>query len=265
VTGATTTTTTTTTTSEDDDDREDVFVGLIVASARVKTYDDERHQICVREEERMTTALVLKHANGKTREYFEVPVAAASGALGEQKRRAVEARGGACDALAWDYVFETYTNCRDMDEATRDWCFELTKTNMQALYEQTWGWNAIEKRRELNDAGARFIVARSASTKLPVAFVHFRFEKEDEHLDAPVGYIYELQCEAAHQKRSLGEILVTLVEKLSKILGMDAVILTVLKVNVSAYGFYTNKMKYAIDDNSPGGDCEYLILAKRFN
>lgn len=223
------------------------------------------------------TALTLGRANGKTREDFEAPVRAASGVLRAQKQREYElhaargGEGGAHDVVSaltsspWDYAFETYASCREMDEATRDWCFELTKTNMRALYEQTWGWNAIEKRRELNDAGARFIVARSASTKQPAAFVHFRFEREDEHLDAPVGYIYELQCEAAHQKRSLGEILVTLVEKLSKILGMDAVILTVLKVNVSAYGFYTNKMKYEIDDNSPGGDCEYLILAKRFN
>jgi len=188
----------------------------------------------------------------------------------EEKKRRKENGGGSWNDLvneefrANEYAFDAYGSWREMDVETRDWCFELTRANMRELYEQTWGWNAMEKRRELNDAGARFIIARSASTKKPVAFVHFRFEKEDDDVDAPVGYIYELQCEAAHQRRSLGEILVVLVERLSKVLGMHAVVLTVLKANASAYGFYTNKMKYEIDENSPGGDCQYLILSKRF-
>ena len=69
--------------------------------------------------------------------------------------------------------------------------------------------------------------------------------------------------------RALGETLVKIVETVSKRLGMDAVVLTVLKENVGAYKFYTEKMGYGVDALSPddgpeGGSSHYLILSKRF-
>ena len=87
-------------------------------------------------------------------------------------------------------------------------------------------------------------------------------------MDNPVGYVYELQCEAAHQRRALGETLVRTVETVSKKLGMEAVVLTVLKTNVGAYEFYTKKMGYVVDELSPDesvdeGSSHYLILSKR--
>jgi len=164
-----------------------------------------------------------------------------------------------------EYELEMFGSFRELDETTREWCFELTRRNMRAMYEMSWGWDAVEKRRELNNGAARFIVARQRETGAPAAFVHFRFEKEDEDVDAPVGYIYELQCEPEHQRKSLGRKLVTCVERLSESEDMDAVVLTVLKVNEAARGFYANKMKYEVDDNSPEEeDCHYLILSKRF-
>ena len=166
---------------------------------------------------------------------------------------------------ASEYELEMFGSFRELDETTREWCFELTKRNMRAMYETSWGWDAVEKRRELNNGAARFIVARQRATGTPAAFVHFRFEKEDEDVDAPVGYIYELQCEPEHQRKSLGRTLVACVERLSESEDMDAVVLTVLKVNEAARGFYANKMKYEVDDNSPEEeDCHYLILSKRF-
>ena len=49
---------------------------------------------------------------------------------------------------------------------------------------------------------------------------------------------------------SVGETL-KIVETVSKRLGMDAVVLTVLKENVGAYKFYTEKMGYGVDALSP--------------
>ena len=165
--------------------------------------------------------------------------------------------------------YEYRASAREMEDEDREWCFDVTKGNMMEVYERTWGWDATEKRRELNNGAARFVLARDAKTRAPVAFVHFRFEKEDEDVDAPVGYVYELQCEPTHQRRALGETLVKIVETVSKRLGMDAVVLTVLKENVGAYKFYTEKMGYGVDALSPddgpeGGSSHYLILSKRF-
>ena len=173
----------------------------------------------------------------------------------------------AVDASA--YAFEFYAGVREMSEEDREWCFDVTRRNVREAYERAWGWDAVEKRRELNNHAARFILAREVRSGERAAFVHFRFEREDEEVDAPVGYVYELQCEPKHQRRALGETLVCVVEAVSKRLGMHAVVLTVLKVNVGAYAFYTKRMKYEIDDLSPDesldeGSAHYLILSKRF-
>ncbi|KAE8607497.1 hypothetical protein XENTR_v10011201 [Xenopus tropicalis] len=66
----------------------------------------------------------------------------------------------------------------DLDQKTIDWAFELTKTNMQLLYEQSeWGWKEREKREELTDERAWYLIARD-ELAAPVAFVHFRFDVE---------------------------------------------------------------------------------------
>jgi ribosomal protein S18 acetylase RimI-like enzyme len=186
---------------------------------------------------------------------------------------ALEARRAAGDdgvRARGRYEYEYRASARAMEDDDREWCFDVTKGNMMEVYERTWGWDAREKRRELNNGAARFVLARDAETRAPVAFVHFRFEKEDEDVDAPVGYVYELQCEPRHQRRALGETLVKIVETVSKRLGMDAVVLTVLKANVGAYKFYVEKMGYEVDALSPddgleGGSSHYLILSKRFD
>jgi ribosomal protein S18 acetylase RimI-like enzyme len=209
---------------------------------------------------------VLDRANAReSAVMIEKMVAIAARAL-EARRR--ETAGGG-EGTTRECEYEYRASAREMEDEDREWCFDVTKGNMMEVYERTWGWDATEKRRELNNGAARFVLARDAKTRAPVAFVHFRFEKEDEDVDAPVGYVYELQCEPTHQRRALGETLVKIVETVSKRLGMDAVVLTVLKENVGAYKFYTEKMGYGVDALSPddgpeGGSSHYLILSKRF-
>ena len=217
-------------------------------------------------------APVLDRANAReSTATIEKMVAIAASAL-EARRRASDgedAGGGGRTTRECECEYEYRASAREMEDEDREWCFDVTKGNMMEVYERTWGWDATEKRRELNNGAARFVLARDAKTRAPVAFVHFRFEKEDEDVDAPVGYVYELQCEPTHQRRALGETLVKIVETVSKRLGMDAVVLTVLKENVGAYKFYTEKMGYGVDALSPddgleGGSSHYLILSKRF-
>lgn len=212
---------------------------------------------------------VLDRANAReSTAMIEKMVAIAARAL-EARRRETNGGGGRTTTRECECEYEYRASAREMEDEDREWCFDVTKGNMMEVYERTWGWDATEKRRELNNGAARFVLARDAKTRAPVAFVHFRFEKEDEDVDAPVGYVYELQCEPTHQRRALGETLVKIVETVSKRLGMDAVVLTVLKENVGAYKFYTEKMGYGVDALSPddgleGGSSHYLILSKRF-
>lgn len=59
------------------------------------------------------------------------------------------------------------------------WAFELTKLNMEDIYDSCgYGWDDCDKREELSENGARFLLIRDvsidSSSKI-VGFVHFRF------------------------------------------------------------------------------------------
>ncbi|NXF77196.1 NAA40 acetyltransferase, partial [Sclerurus mexicanus] len=126
----------------------------------------------------------------------------------------VEAANKLQDPLEAFPVFKKYDRnglnvsieCRrvsGLEPSTLDWAFELTKANMQTLYEQSeWGWKEREKREELRDERAWYLLARDPDTA-PVAFSHFRFDVEagDEVL-----YCYEVQLESRVRRRGLGKV-----------------------------------------------------------
>ncbi|XP_061462278.1 N-alpha-acetyltransferase 40 isoform X2 [Rhineura floridana] len=127
-----------------------------------------------------------------------------------------------------------------LDPATLDWAFELTKTNMQTLYEQSeWGWKDREKRDEMTDDRAWYLIALEDGS-LPVAFSHFRFDVEcgDEVL-----YCYEVQLESKVRRKGLGKFLIQILQLMAN--------------------------RFEIDDTSPsmsgccGDDCSYEILSRR--
>ena len=155
----------------------------------------------------------------------------------------------------------------------RRWFFDLTRRNMFELYERTWGWSNPEKRRELAHSDARFIVAyerdgdgdaaKETMTSwsqpedgsvlegyVPVGFVHFRFEVEED--DSAVTYVYELQVEPRRQRgRGLGTRLRAAAEEaVGASFGLERCLLTVLKVNEGAARFY-ERMGYVPDVNTP--------------
>ncbi|XP_026945834.1 N-alpha-acetyltransferase 40 isoform X2 [Sagmatias obliquidens] len=153
-----------------------------------------------------------------------------------------------------------------LEPATVDWAFDLTKTNMQTMYEQSeWGWKDREKREEMTDDRAWYLIAWENSS-VPVAFSHFRFDVEcgDEVL-----YCYEVQLESKVRRKGLGKFLIQILQLVANSTQMKKVMLTVFKHNHGAYQFFREALQFEIDDSSPsmsgccGEDCSYEILSRR--
>lgn len=173
------------------------------------------------------------------------------------------------------------------------WVFDLTQRNVKAYYESCpgWGWNDSKKRRELEDLDARYIIVTEIAeapaqnetndapntscseaapepvvdSQRPVAFVHLRYEMEE---DEPVLYVYEIQVESSIQGRGVGKFLMQLVELIARRAGLARVMLTSFTANSGANKLYS-KLGYVLDEGSPGamdptGDSAgYEILTKR--
>ncbi|XP_032497546.1 N-alpha-acetyltransferase 40 isoform X2 [Phocoena sinus] len=123
-----------------------------------------------------------------------------------------------------------------LEPATVDWAFDLTKTNMQTMYEQSeWGWKDREKREEMTDDRA----------------------------------CYEVQLESKVRRKGLGKFLVQILQLVANSTQMKKVMLTVFKHNHGAYQFFREALQFEIDDSSPsmsgccGEDCSYEILSRR--
>ncbi|KAM6394737.1 N-alpha-acetyltransferase 40 [Rhynochetos jubatus] len=153
-----------------------------------------------------------------------------------------------------------------LEPATLEWAFELTKANMQTLYEQSeWGWKEREKREELRDDRAWYLIARDPVAG-PVAFSHFRFDVEcgDEVL-----YCYEVQLERRVRRRGLGKFLLQILQLVANSTQMKKVMLTVFKHNPGAYQFFRQALQFEVDATSPsvsgccGDDASYEILSRR--
>ncbi|GBG32059.1 N-alpha-acetyltransferase 40 [Hondaea fermentalgiana] len=146
-------------------------------------------------------------------------------------------------------------------------CFDMTEANMKASYEESgWGWNALKKQRELESEEARLLVAFDTDD-VPRAFLHFRFEREEDQL---VLYVYEVQVDQATcARKGVGRHIMLLAELIARRAGMDWVCLTVLNCNEAAAKFY-ERLGYKMDETSPQvsqmegeEDASYTILSKR--
>jgi len=151
-----------------------------------------------------------------------------------------------------------------LDGDTQTFIFDLCKDNMQALYESSnWGWKDREKKEEMLDDRAWYLIARDTENK-PVAFVHFRFDIE---IDEEVLYCYEIQLTKDVRRKGLGKFLMQILELIAFKAEMLKVMLTTFKHNDSALKFFMEALKYQIDESSPEDgmyeeDCQYWILSK---
>ncbi|OHS99009.1 N-alpha-acetyltransferase 40 [Tritrichomonas foetus] len=141
-------------------------------------------------------------------------------------------------------VFKYYQHC---PEESKEWVFDLTRRNMQELYEKTWGWNEGKKKRELFDDEARYLILTEEESNKPIGFVHIRFEYENNTLRE---YIYEFQVEPEYQGKGVGRFMMQASEFIALKRGMEAVMLTVFRINTGAMAFY-RKMNYGPHEISP--------------
>jgi len=153
---------------------------------------------------------------------------------------------------------------RDLVEETKQWMFDVTERNMRVVYEKTWGWNSLEKRRELSDQNCRFVFVYSSyegsdgdERLLPKAFAHFRFEVDDDGCASV--YVYELQVENDTKRAGLGTMVMECVERIGRKLKLKHCALTVLKAN-EALKFY-RKIGYEETAHAPR-DAHYIIMKK---
>lgn len=152
----------------------------------------------------------------------------------------------------------------NMDKDLKDFVFHLCKENMQSLYEASnWGWKDRDKREELFEDKARFLIVRNEEN-LPVAFVHFRFDIE---IDEEVLYCYEIQLSESVRRKGLGKFLMQILELMAYKTEMVKVMLTTFKQNDAGSKFFKEALKYEVDESSPGEfvyeeECHYMILSK---
>jgi len=161
-------------------------------------------------------------------------------------------------------VVEYYT-AEKLPSTLFSWAFELTKLNMKALYERTWRWKDCDKRSEMKENGALYLVALQSVNRNPIAFAQFRFLFEEEK-QAVVLYLYELQVSADYQGKGIGKLLMQILEQIGSTNSMKFIMLTVFTANDRARSFYTKCLNYSIDETSPNVEHEsektYEILSK---
>ncbi|XP_075147522.1 N-alpha-acetyltransferase 40 [Haematobia irritans] len=148
----------------------------------------------------------------------------------------------------------------DMDSKILKWAFKLAERNVSPFYKElSMGWQPKVKQNDLNKGWARYLVAVD-SKKTPVAYSMFRFDMDYGH---PVLYCYEMQIDPSAHRQGLGKHMMSALEKCAKHWKMDKVVLTVLKNNVNAQGFFKS-MGYILDDSSPDilEKADYEILSK---
>jgi len=153
-----------------------------------------------------------------------------------------------------------------LEASVMDWVFDLTKRNMETLYETSdWGWRDKEKKEELTEETAWYLICKNEEGQ-NVAFVHFRFDLED---DVEVLYLYEIQMEKAIRRKGLGRFLVTVLTLMAKKYEMEKIVCTVFQHNHDSMKFFKETCRFEVDETSPDAMIDldepvcYQILCKR--
>ena len=99
----------------------------------------------------------------------------------------------------------------DLSQDKKEVIIDLLEINMKKLYEESeWGWNAKNKRDEMLDDHAWYLLAEKPDGTL-VAFSHFRFDMD---YDDEVLYVYEIQVDPTYQRKGLGRFMMQVLELL---------------------------------------------------
>jgi len=162
----------------------------------------------------------------------------------------------------------------EVDQKTHDWAYKLIETTMKPLYDaaynddpvakEEFGWKTKEKKNELKEDLAWFLIARTTEGT-PVAFSHFRFDMD---YDDEVLYCYEIQVEKAFRRKGLGRFMMKLLEMLAIKADMLKIMVTIFKKDLPEVEFFKKALKFERDETSfvdtVHEQFEYEILS-RFN
>jgi GNAT superfamily N-acetyltransferase len=122
----------------------------------------------------------------------------------------------------------TTEKATSLTDDVKDQLFGLLEKNMKDMYQKSkWGWNAKNKREEMFEENAWYMLARDNSGRL-LAFSHFRFDMD---WDDEVLYVYEIQLEDDVRRRGLGKHMMRTLELLAFKADMRKIMLTVFKHN----------------------------------
>ena len=136
----------------------------------------------------------------------------------------------------------------ELSDEEFNWAFDLTKDNMETLYDSTsWGWNDKKKREEMQEDNAWYLIAKDESGKA-VGLSHFRFDLDN---DIEVLYCYEIQLEKSVRNKGLGKFVMQILQLLAHRYNMQKVMVTVFKDNEKAMDFFTKLLKFEHDETSP--------------
>ena len=85
-----------------------------------------------------------------------------------------------------------------LEPQDRDRAIDLLIRNMKTLYEKSsWGWNEKNKKDEMLDESAWYLLAKNADNGEICGFSHFRYDMD---YDDEVLYVYEIQLEEEQRR-----------------------------------------------------------------
>ncbi|TID23072.1 hypothetical protein E6O75_ATG02246 [Venturia nashicola] len=177
----------------------------------------------------------------------------------------------------------TFKRTQDLTPEEKEACFQLIKQTSKRDYEVNAeaGWDDERKRKEMGEAGMRFVLVRKASNARMgeggeegrrqdtplispssdteeggkgrddtiLGFTSFSLEIDhDTHI--PQLYLYEIHLLPPARSLGLGRHLMSLNEILARSLELEKVMLTVFTCNSKAEGMY-RRLGYVMDEESP--------------
>ncbi|KAK3750705.1 hypothetical protein QZH41_005748 [Actinostola sp. cb2023] len=155
---------------------------------------------------------------------------------------------------------DLHLNCQRVTKMSVDevqWAFDLTKCNMEALYEESdWGWNDKKKMEEMSEDKAWYLIVKENGGQA-VALSHFRFDL-DENMEE-VLYCYEVQVDPALHHKGLGKFLMQILELIGHKAQMKKVVLTVFTDNNVAVNFFKNCLNGSLSVNQPSSNAHNPI------
>ncbi|KAI9825868.1 MAG: hypothetical protein M1832_000809 [Thelocarpon impressellum] len=161
----------------------------------------------------------------------------------------------------------TLETASSITPAALDACFTLLSATSKADYEaSSVGWRPGEKRREMRLPDLKYLLVADRQGRV-MAFTSFMLTYEDGH---EVVYVYEIHLLPELRGCGLGSVMMDVVERLGRSVGVSKAMLTVFLANEAGVRFY-ERMGYIEDDYSPGPKVlrggkvkmpSYIILSK---